>query len=300
MAQSCIYVKCFDSIREHPKMYALAETLKIPDYAAIGIIMGVSLWGARNTRGGDITDIPTRALADAIHWKKKPELLFNALVDCGFIDKTEDGRIVLHEFEEYGGKLEEARQKSSERVKAFRERKRTDCNDDVIVTEALQKRACNRYPKEEEKEEEEENLYPPIAPLGGEMQDGKQGENLAVLKTAAANAQHSMTLVDHRFAEFWKEYPKKQGKGAAEKSFRRIRPTEEVHKQIMDAIAKAKGSEQWTQENGRYIPNPSTWLNQRRWEDEYPAANKPGERKGAAARAFSQRSTQPGDLFEVF
>ena len=149
-------------------------------------------------------------------------------------------------------------------------------------------------------ENRRENIYPPITPLGGETRDGKQGENLAVLKTAAADTQHSMTLVDQRFADFWKAYPKKQGKGAAEKSFKRICPTKEVYEQIINAIAKAKQSEQWTRENGRYIPNPSTWLNQRRWEDEYPTdKGKRAQGKGAAARTFPQRESQPDDIFEV-
>ena len=36
----------------------------------------------------------------------------------------------------------------------------------------------------------------------------------------------------------------------------------------MDAISAQKRSRQWTENNGQYIPNPATWLNQRRWEDE--------------------------------
>jgi hypothetical protein len=32
-------------------------------------------------------------------------------------------------------------------------------------------------------------------------------------------------------------------------------------------------SEQWRRDDGRFIPHPATWLNQRRWEDEAePAA----------------------------
>ena len=39
---------------------------------------------------------------------------------------------------------------------------------------------------------------------------------------------------------------------------------------MMDAISAQKRSRQWTEKNGQYIPNPATWLNQRRWEDELP------------------------------
>lgn len=73
-----------------------------------------------------------------------------------------------------------------------------------------------------------------------------------------------------RFAEFWAQYPKKVGKGAAEKAFDRIKPDKQTFDRMMDAISAQKRSRQWTENNGQYIPNPATWLNQRRWEDELP------------------------------
>lgn len=74
--------------------------------------------------------------------------------------------------------------------------------------------------------------------------------------------------VGDRFARFWKAYPKKVGKGAAEKSFNRINPDDSLLETMITAINTAKASAQWQKENGQFIPNPSTWLNQRRWEDE--------------------------------
>lgn len=80
------------------------------------------------------------------------------------------------------------------------------------------------------------------------------------------NAPH--TPQEGRFAEFWAQYPKKVGKGAAEKAFERIKPDKQTFDRMMDAISAQKRSRQWTENNGQYIPNPATWLNQRRWEDE--------------------------------
>lgn len=73
-----------------------------------------------------------------------------------------------------------------------------------------------------------------------------------------------------RFAEFWATYPKKQGKGAAEKAFLKISPTASLHETMIAAIRAAVLSRQWREQNGRFIPNPATWLNQRRWEDTLP------------------------------
>lgn len=75
-----------------------------------------------------------------------------------------------------------------------------------------------------------------------------------------------------RFTEFWAMYPKKVGKGAAEKAFERIRPDKQTFDRMVSAISAQKQSRQWRENNGQYIPNPATWLNQRRWEDEVTQA----------------------------
>ncbi len=74
------------------------------------------------------------------------------------------------------------------------------------------------------------------------------------------------------FERFWKAYPKKVGRIPAEKAFARCKPTEELTERMIRALEKAKRSEAWQRENGRFIPNPATWLNQHRWEDEIPEA----------------------------
>ena len=70
-----------------------------------------------------------------------------------------------------------------------------------------------------------------------------------------------------RFDEFWTLYPKKNGKKEAHKSWSRIKPSDELFNRILDAVRQAKLSDQWQRDNGRYIPNPATWLNQERWDD---------------------------------
>ena len=67
------------------------------------------------------------------------------------------------------------------------------------------------------------------------------------------------------FESFWKDYPKKVGKGAAEKSWLKNNPPLDV---VLSAIEIQKNTEQWSKENGQYIPHPATWLNGKRWEDE--------------------------------
>ena len=66
------------------------------------------------------------------------------------------------------------------------------------------------------------------------------------------------------FEKFWEAYPKKVGKKEASRAFKKVKEPLDV---LLDAIEEQKLSEQWSKENGRFIPNPATWLNQGRWED---------------------------------
>lgn len=70
------------------------------------------------------------------------------------------------------------------------------------------------------------------------------------------------------FNRFYKAYPKHISGDYARKCFERIDPDEELLETMLAAIERQKKTEQW--QNIRYIPNPSTWLNERKWTDEIP------------------------------
>ena len=79
---------------------------------------------------------------------------------------------------------------------------------------------------------------------------------------------------DDEFDQFWREYPRKVGKKDARKSFDKALKSVTVET-MRNAVIAQKKSEQWTRDNGKYIPNPATWLNQGRWDDELqPKTNK--------------------------
>ena len=67
------------------------------------------------------------------------------------------------------------------------------------------------------------------------------------------------------FDVFWKAYPKKIGKEAARKAFKKVKVNINA---LLSAVEEQKHCEQWLKDGGQYIPNPATWLNQGRWEDE--------------------------------
>lgn len=69
------------------------------------------------------------------------------------------------------------------------------------------------------------------------------------------------------FERFWTAYPKKKGKGAAFTAWKKNgHPGIERIIQILEIASKCRD---WTKDEGQFIPHPATWLNQKRWDDDY-------------------------------
>lgn len=67
------------------------------------------------------------------------------------------------------------------------------------------------------------------------------------------------------FLEFWELYPKKVDKEGCRKAFKRIKKLKEVFPEIIRALEIQRQSEQWTKDNGQFIPYPKTYIHQERW-----------------------------------
>ena len=72
-------------------------------------------------------------------------------------------------------------------------------------------------------------------------------------------------LVETEFAEFWRAYPKKVGKDAALRAWDKKKPNLQ---NVLNALQWQKNSTQWKKDGGKFIPNPATYLNEGRWQDE--------------------------------
>jgi hypothetical protein len=67
------------------------------------------------------------------------------------------------------------------------------------------------------------------------------------------------------FEAFWKAYPKKTAKPYCKEIWKRKGLSLEL---VLPALKMSIASRDWQKDGGQFIPNPSTWLNQGRWEDE--------------------------------
>lgn len=70
------------------------------------------------------------------------------------------------------------------------------------------------------------------------------------------------------FGDFWRTYPRKVGKAAAEKAWKRLAPPDGLVRVILAAVERQRHWPQWVKDGGQFIPHPTTWLNGQRWEDE--------------------------------
>ncbi len=92
--------------------------------------------------------------------------------------------------------------------------------------------------------------------------------------TAPTPPASSTSPSDDLFPKFWKLYPNKKGKAAAEKAWTKLKVTDDLFTLIAKGLAKQCVSPAWTKDDGQFIPHPATWLNGKRWEDEVlPASN---------------------------
>lgn len=101
---------------------------------------------------------------------------------------------------------------------------------------------------------------PPVAPG-----DGTKG---AKTKPAAVPAKKSKRGGDATFEAFWIEYPVHRGKKTAREIWKRKNLDERIDDLVEDIVRRVKSDDQWKR---GFIPHPSTYLRQERWEDELKA-----------------------------
>jgi len=165
------------------------------------------------------------------------KVVLTIITGCGMCEFYDDTHIFLP----YVGENTGSETASTKRVRDFRERQKAlQCNADVTEV----KRIGNV-------EKEIENRD----------RDNSKSKN------TLAHPEVSGVVIEDPFDTFWREYPRKVGKGDARKKFAKAL-TKTSFDNIMAALERVKASAQWTKDGGQFVPHPATWLNQERWDDE--------------------------------
>lgn len=243
------WIESHQEVGRHPKTKKLARLLGVSLPAAVGHLHYLWWWALDFAQDGGLDKYDADDIADAMQWDGDADQLVGALIASGHIDETDDG-LVVHDWSEYAGKLLERRAKDRERKRAAAE---------TSGTPSAFRRSSNGKAKEADGNLNASSVTVPNSTI----------PNSTVPNSTVPNqSDGDPPLQERRFAEFWQAYPKKVGKASCLKAWLKLKPNAELFERIMDALEKQKASDQWQREAGRFIPNPLTWINQGRWDDE--------------------------------
>lgn len=131
---------------------------------------------------------------------------------------------------------------------------------------------------------------PPIVPHEGDKPNRKKQRKQSEPKKAP-------DWKPNRFEDFWKAYPCGQSKQAAIRAWDKLKPDETLLKIMARGLQRAMNSRKW--QDGIGIPYASTWLNQRRWEDEPDKSVGTGALPMAGPRAYHME-VRNGEEIVVF
>lgn len=79
----------------------------------------------------------------------------------------------------------------------------------------------------------------------------------------------SQKEIENGFNELWEQYPKKQGRAQAKKNYEKAIRSGVKHDEIKNGLMNFISYVKLKNIDYQYIPQGSTWFNQKRWEDDY-------------------------------
>lgn len=226
------WIELHQSLWTHRKTLALAEALGIEDTYAAAHMARFWSWAMDNACNGDITVMSQTIIAKAAGWHGDAKTFTEAIVASGFFDRDDRG-VRIHNWDNYSGKLMEARAKNKDRQRRYRGR-----NANITVTSPLDNGLVTPLP------------YPTVP--NRTQPDRTRVEN---------------GYTNEHFNAFWEIYPRKVNKANAEKAWGKLKPSAGLVDEILTALTAQAASPRW-QAEPQFIPHAATWLNGHRWEDE--------------------------------
>lgn len=126
------WIEFHQSLVTHHKLSTFADELGVKKPQAAGHLAFLWCWALDNARNGDLTHISFRAIADAAGWTKKPEAFVAAMRRAGFVcsgrceHEATDETVILHDWQDYAGRLIDRRSANAERMKEARAKRTWD------------------------------------------------------------------------------------------------------------------------------------------------------------------------------
>lgn len=250
------WIESHQELGSHPKTVKLARLLDIPKAQVVGHLHYLWWWATDYAQDGNLARFDALDIAIGSEWKDDPIVWLNALERVGFLDADydENGDVYerhVHDWHEYAGKLIERRQKNAERMR--------DARADTKIPRADRDKSRATHVQRTQRAR---------ATLPNTTEHNTTEHNRTGPNTLARPARGRVPNYPADFETFWEQYPNKKAKARALKAWLALGPSPELQSTILAAIARQKTGRDWVKDGGRYIPHPSTWLNDDGWMDE--------------------------------
>ncbi len=183
------WIQSHQSLRDHPKTRRLARRDGVGGIrGAVGLLHCLWWWCLDYAPDGDLSRYDAEDIAIACEWEGDPDTLVSMLVETGFLS-DDGGSLQVHDWNDYGGKLLERRERNAEQMRRARARRKNDCSEqtNAHVYNTLKTRDDTCRPREEKRREEKTRELNPLA-------------------TADALADADDDVIDVDFEEWWGTY----------------------------------------------------------------------------------------------
>ncbi len=240
--------------------------LRIPRYAAVGILECLWHWTTQYAISGDIGRYSDDLIASAVDWKGDPSALCASLVRVGWVDEHPRFRLVIHGWSEHaddatqialarkcgyfwdGTQPKMTRLNASERESIIGRYK--PFQDQPLISETHGVRT-------------EYALPCPALPIPSLPSPSHP----STPPSAAVSVVSQKPSDEKSFAAFWSAYPKtrRSGKPKCERIWTKQK-LGEIADQVLSALEQWKASELWSKDGGKFVMGPQRWLNERNWE----------------------------------
>lgn len=279
---------------ENHRLIQIARGSGRPRHEVIGLLVHFWSWVSCQTVDGRIGGLIVEDLVESIGADPG---FWRAVEAAGWLEATDNG-LVVPRAEWWLGNGAKARFLKNERQNRWRNGRRSrDASVDAPV-DAPEARDFDTAQNEPGQNGDARSGDAPVdggAPTKTPINRGKRGKSDACVdahvdgrtSTEASPREEkiintpptpSREEVRESFDRFWRAYPKKKNKVAARRAWDDLAPDATLVVSILAAVDGQRRSEGWQREDGRFVPMPAKWLQERRWEDEPTAPAQPAEK----------------------
>lgn len=289
-------------VLNHPKTARLAEELGIDRAYALGIVGALWCFAAEYAFDGDLSQHTPQQLASNIGFNGDPVRMVCALCAHKWLDQTEDGRTLIHDWPEHCPDFIHMR--------LVRMNKRF-ANGQLAKTSRLKESERENYNPPEVCAQKAHAVRMPCA-LSNPTQPNPIQSNLTQPPSAPAadaavceipKTPHPKSEYSPEFEAFWSAYPAegRKAKAGAWKAWKKLKPSQELQLRMVAAIegqiehrATIRSSDPKA-----FIPcwkHCATWINNGCWNDELAEPVKPNALPEFAEPVEPARGPRPWKL----